>query len=153
MIWCRIVWNGPSPNATPGAATAPNPRLCCGAAPLQAWLFRILVNRHRDLLRSVPATGHLIPVEDLPHEPATIGNQEQHLALREVSAAMHRLPPDQREALLMVAIGGKTFDQAADILDIPKGTLMSRIARARATLRTLTGRIDTQKPKTGQASP
>jgi RNA polymerase sigma-70 factor, ECF subfamily len=124
-----------------------------GDGPVQAWLFRILVNRHRDILRASPATGHLIPVEDLPSEPATTGNQEHHLALQEVSAAMHRLPPDQREALLMVAIGGKTFDQAAGILEIPKGTLMSRIARARATLRMLTGRAEAQKPRPGHAQP
>ena len=113
-----------------------------GDGPLQAWLFRILINRHRDLLRASPLPGHLVAVDDLLHEPAVAGTQDGHMALREVHAAMGRLPVDQREALLMVAIGGKTFDQAAHILDIPKGTLMSRIARARATLRVLTGRGD-----------
>jgi RNA polymerase sigma-70 factor, ECF subfamily len=119
-----------------------------GDGPLQAWLFRILINRHRDILRASPMTGHLVAVDDLPYEPSTPGTQDGHMALREVHAAMGRLPVDQREALLMVAIGGKSFEQAAHILDIPKGTLMSRIARARATLRVLTGRGDDTPART-----
>ncbi len=111
-----------------------------GDGPLQAWLFRILINRHRDLLRNSPAPGHLVAVEDLETEPSQPGSQDSHLALREVHDAMARLPSDQREALLIVALEGKSFNQAADILSIPKGTLMSRLARARSTLRILTGR-------------
>ena len=111
-----------------------------GDGPLQAWLFRILINRHRDLQRRAPAPGHLVAVEDLAAKPSQAGAQDAQLALREVHDAMARLPSDQREALLMVALEGKSFDQAAVILDIPKGTLMSRLARARATLRSLTGR-------------
>ncbi len=111
-----------------------------GDGPVQAWLFRILINRHRDLQRSAPSPGHLVAVDDLPDQPSQTGGQEAHLALREVQAAIMRLPMDQREALLMVALEGKSIDQAAGILDIPKGTLMSRIGRARATLRLLTGR-------------
>ncbi len=111
-----------------------------GDGPVQAWLFRILINRYRDLQRQSPQPGHLVAIEDLTYEPAQGGNQEASLALREVQDAMARLPGDQREALLIVALEGKTFDQAASLLDIPKGTLMSRLARARATLRLLTGR-------------
>jgi RNA polymerase sigma-70 factor, ECF subfamily len=116
-----------------------------GDGPVQAWLFRIMINRHRDLIRAAPRPGHLVAVEDLPHEPAAIGGQEAHLDLRDLHDAMGRLPADQREALLMVALGGKSFEQASQILEIPKGTLMSRIARARATLRVLTGRVTDPK--------
>lgn len=110
-----------------------------GEGGVQAWLFRILLNRHRDLLRGQPA-GHLVAVEDLPAEPAQPGGQDGHMALREVHEAMGRLPADQRAALLLVAVEGRSFDQAADLLGIPRGTLMSRLARARASLRALTGR-------------
>jgi RNA polymerase sigma-70 factor (ECF subfamily) len=113
-----------------------------GDGPLQAWLYRILLNRHRDLIRAAGPPGHLVAVQDLAAEPAHSGGQEAHLALAEVHAAMGRLPPDQRAALLIVALEGRSFDEAASILDIPKGTLMSRIARARATLRVLTGRTE-----------
>lgn len=108
--------------------------------PLQAWLFRILINRHRDLQRRTQSPGHLVAVEDLLVEPSQSGSQDSHLDLREVHEAMGRLPYDQREALLLVVLEGKSFEEAADMLDIPKGTLMSRLARARAALRILTGR-------------
>lgn len=120
-----------------------------GDGPVQAWLFRILINRYRDLQRQSPGPGHLVAIEDLMVEPSQGGSQEASLALREVKDAIARLPGDQREALLIVALEGKTFDQAAGLLDIPKGTLMSRLARARATLRVLTGRTATQTQAKG----
>lgn len=113
--------------------------------PLRAWMFRILINRHRDLIRRAPRAGHLVAVDDLPVEPGRPAGQDSYMALRETEAAIARLPEDQRRALLLVALQGATFDEAAQALDIPRGTLMSRLARARATLRTMTGR-DGAKP-------
>jgi RNA polymerase sigma-70 factor (ECF subfamily) len=107
---------------------------------LRAWLFRILINRHRDLVRRAPRPGHLVAVDDLSFEPSLPASQDQHLALRETEAAIARLPEDQKRALLLVALQGASFDEAAEALDIPKGTLMSRLARARASLRDMTGR-------------
>lgn len=111
--------------------------------PVKGWLFRILLNRYRDLLRR--ARPRLVAVDALVAEPAQAGGQEGHLALREVHAAIGRLPPDQRAALLLVALEGMSFEQAAKLLDVPVGTLMSRLARARATLRSLTGREDKKR--------
>lgn len=110
---------------------------------LRAWVFRILINRHRDLMRRAPRPGHLIPVEDLAAEPARPAGQDAYMALRETQAAIARLPEDQRRALLLVALEGASFDEAAQALDIPRGTLMSRLARARASLRAMTGRDQT----------
>lgn len=62
------------------------------------------------------------------------------MALRETGAAIARLPDDQRRALLLVALDGASIDEAAAALDIPRGTLLSRLARARASLRQMTGR-------------
>lgn len=116
-----------------------------GEGPLRAWLFRILLNRLRDLQRRAPRPGHLVPVEDLYPEPGQPAAQEDHMALSEVRAAMARLPEDQRRALLLVALEGFSFDEAALALEIPKGTLMSRLARARETLREMTGRTSKTK--------
>ncbi|MFC2968532.1 sigma-70 family RNA polymerase sigma factor [Acidimangrovimonas pyrenivorans] len=111
-----------------------------GQGPVRAWLFRILLNRHRDLRRAAPRPGHLVPVEGLFPEPSAPPPQDGHLALTEVRAAMERLPEEQRQALLLVVLEGLSFEAAAEALEIPKGTLMSRLARARANLRALTGR-------------
>lgn len=113
---------------------------------LRAWLFSILVNRHRDLMRRAPRPGHLVAVEALAVEPSRPAGQDDHMALRETEAAITRLPDDQRRALLLVALQGATFDEAAAALDIPRGTLMSRLARARATLRSMTGRAGPKRP-------
>lgn len=107
---------------------------------LRAWMFRILINRHRDLMRRAPRPGHLVAVDDLAVEPSRPAGQEAHMALRETEAAIARLPEDQRRALLLVALDGASIDAAAAALEIPRGTLMSRLARARASLRRMTGR-------------
>ena len=70
------------------------------------------------------------------------------MALREVHAAMARLPDDQRAALLLVAVEGMTLTEAARILAVPEGTVASRIARARAALRGMTGRPEHRSPRT-----
>jgi RNA polymerase sigma-70 factor (ECF subfamily) len=56
-----------------------------------------------------------------------------------MSRAIDRLPDDQREALLLVVLEGMSYQDAASVLGIPAGTLMSRLGRARAALRALTG--------------
>lgn len=117
--------------------------------PVRAWMFRILLNLYRDQLRRHPRPGQLVAVEDLAQEPARPGGQEAHLALREVHDAMGRLPTDQRQALLLVALEGMSYDEAAAILGIPRGTLMSRLGRARAQLRILTGREGKPRRKEG----
>lgn len=66
------------------------------------------------------------------------GSAFERAALAETARAMERLPGEQREALLLVAVEGLGYAEAAAILDIPLGTLMSRLGRARATLRQMT---------------
>ena len=64
--------------------------------------------------------------------------QYARLALAETARAMQALPSDQREALLLVVLEGMSYAEAAAVLDIPAGTLMSRLARGRAALRRAT---------------
>jgi len=109
-----------------------------GDGPVRNWLFRILLNRFRDNMRRAGARAYLVPL-DAASEPACPGGQETHLALREVHEAMGRMPPDQRAALLLVAVEGMSFTEAAEALNVPEGTLSSRLGRARAFLRQETG--------------
>ncbi len=110
-----------------------------GDGPVRAWLFRILLNRFRDQRRGAGARVRLVPASAAT-EPSRSGGQEDRLALHEVHAAIGRLPADQRAALLLVALEGMSIAEAAGTLQIPEGTLTSRLARARQALRRETGR-------------
>lgn len=112
--------------------------------PLQAWLFRILLNIFRNDRRRQKYTTH-DAIENMLVEPSTPAPQNDRLALNEVYRAMDQLPDEQREALLLVVLEGTSYADAAKILDIPTGTLMSRLSRARAGLKRLTQ--DEKEPK------
>lgn len=104
---------------------------------LQGWLFRILINLWRNDLRSERRRGDVIPIDSIA-EPGVAPAQPGRIALAEMSRAIDRLPGDQREALLLVVLEGMSYEEAAQVLGIQKGTVMSRIGRARVTLRALT---------------
>jgi len=105
---------------------------------LRAWLFRVLRNLHIDGLRAQGRRGS-VALEFAP-EPAAAGSAEGLMELNEVLAALWRLPLEQREAILLVGVEDFSYDEAAHILRVPLGTLMSRLARGRSALREMTGR-------------
>ncbi|HEX4296994.1 MAG TPA: sigma factor-like helix-turn-helix DNA-binding protein, partial [Devosia sp.] len=74
--------------------------------------------------------------------------QHGRIALAEIARAIDTLALEQREALLLVVLEGLSYAEAADVLGIPMGTLMSRLGRARAALRTLTGSGEEPKLRT-----
>lgn len=106
--------------------------------PLRPWLFTMLVNIHRNSLRSARRRGEQVDVDSL-RDLGTPAPQPGHLALAELDRAIGALPLDQKEALLLVTLEGLSYGEAATILGIPTGTLMSRLGRARAALRQSTG--------------
>ncbi|MHA6690636.1 sigma-70 family RNA polymerase sigma factor [Devosia sp. A449] len=108
------------------------------AGPVRAWLFTILLNLYRNMLRTSQRRGETVHLDSVP-EPATPATQPGHIALAEMARAIETLPLEQKEALLLVALEGLAYQEAADIVGIPLGTLMSRLGRARAALRLLTG--------------
>lgn len=110
-----------------------------GSGSIRAWLFRILLNLRRDGARR-SGRAALVLIEAPDAEAAQAGGQEAHLALAELHRAIGRLPEDQRAALLLVALEGLSLAEAASALAIPEGTLVSRLGRARAALRAMTGR-------------
>lgn len=112
-----------------------------GDGSVRGWLFRILLNRLRDnhrRARAAPVLA-LVPEAGL-HPRSTAFGAEDRLELREVHAAMGRLPEDQRAVLLLVALEGMTLAEVSRALAVPEGTVASRLARARASLREMTGR-------------
>lgn len=107
--------------------------------PLKAWLFRILLNLYRNELRVARRRGEHVAMETLFVEPAVAPAQPGRIALVEMARAIDALAHDQREALLLVVLEGMSYAEAAAVLEIPVGTLMSRLSRARAALRVATG--------------
>jgi RNA polymerase sigma factor (sigma-70 family) len=104
---------------------------------LRTWLLSILHNVFIDGRRSRQAESRRIERATELQEPFLAPIQYHQLRLSQVRCAFMELPEEQRAALHLVAIEGLTFAEAASALDIPAGTLMSRLARARATLRAI----------------
>jgi RNA polymerase sigma-70 factor (ECF subfamily) len=104
---------------------------------LRAWLFTILHNQHVNDVRQAFRQGSLGPVDEA--EPgwqvAPVANAS--LQLRDLQRAINALSHEQREVLLLVGLEGMRYEQVATILDIPVGTVRSRLSRARTTLRLL----------------
>lgn len=101
-----------------------------------AWIFRILRNSWIDYLRRRKTEGLTEDVyerEDLVGVRGD-GDIENRLTLQKVWQAIGGLPDDQREVLLLVCVEGLSYKEAAEALGVPSGTVMSRLARARAKI-------------------
>ena len=100
------------------------------------WAYRICKNAWIDELRSRGVRHRYPQVAGEQYDSAPSAEQvasgERQMAA--VSSALDQLPVEQRLALTLVAIEGKTYAEAAQVLEVPVGTIMSRIARARRKL-------------------
>ena len=108
---------------------------------LDAWLFRIMRNAWIDQVRRDKTAGEATPVDeafDLVGSDGAV-QAEARLRLAETRRAIARLPDDQREVLVLVCVDELSYQEASSVLDIPIGTVMSRLARARKKLADLTG--------------
>lgn len=111
-----------------------------GEASVRTWLHRILVNHCLDRLRHarVRPTAPW-PEQDLPAHGADHASElATRLAVRDGLAA---LPDEQRLAIVLVDVQGYPVAEAAEILDVPVGTVKSRCARGRARLAVLLGHL------------
>lgn len=102
-----------------------------------SWMFRIVQTIWIDQVRA-----RAVRKEDGELAEARLGSDEAErrvearLALAEVRRAVDRLAPDQRAALLLVTVEGLSYKEAAEVVEVPVGTIMSRLARARMALQT-----------------
>ncbi len=102
---------------------------------LKSWLFKIMHNLWRDEIRhNVRAGLKLVSSESQDIEPCSTENPEQQLLLREVQEMINLLPEAQRTVLLLTAVEGFSYRETAELLEVPLGTVMSRLARAREKL-------------------
>jgi RNA polymerase sigma factor (sigma-70 family) len=102
----------------------------------RTWVFTILHNLAMNRLRQQNRRGRHVVLEDaddaLLARPAT---QEDGLRHHDLQKGLAALPEEQRSVLLLVAVEDLSYAQAAQVLGIPLGTVMSRLARAREKLR------------------
>lgn len=104
---------------------------------IRGWLYRVMYNvflnqrdrhnRHKDD----------ISVDDMIAPPSAPAEQFQKVAFRDVSEALDQLPDGQATPIILTAVEGFSYDEAADILGVPIGTLRSRLFRGREALRDL----------------
>jgi RNA polymerase sigma-70 factor (ECF subfamily) len=103
---------------------------------LDSWMYRITRNLWIDERRAAGRRGVQTPIDDKVVQIAGDGAAEVEAgALRgDVDGAMARLPDEQREVVMLILVEGYAYREAADILEVPIGTVTSRLARGRETL-------------------
>ena len=120
---------------------------------LRGWLLSILHNTFIDERRRVLAQLRGEDRIALTAEVAAPPDQDDRVHLRQIVQAFEMLPEDQRAALHLVSIEGLSYQEAASTLTIPLGTLMSRLGRARAALRSIEAANGSLKLPGGQPRP
>lgn len=101
---------------------------------LRAWLFTVMHNVHVNQVRA--SRDHAV-LDDEGPEMAVAAVQGASLEIRDLERALAVLSPEQREVLLLIALEDMSYAEVAAMLDIPIGTVMSRLSRAREKLRAL----------------
>ena len=105
---------------------------------MKAWMFTILRNIYVNHLRSSSRRPNETPFDE--QEVLMAGNnfsQETGLVLRDLGVALEMLPGQNREVIILIGLEGMSYRETAEILDIPMGTVMSRLSRGRARLKSL----------------
>ena len=115
---------------------------------LRAWLFTILHNQYVNQVRRAVREGVAVGLSEsepmLTHAP----HQTRSLELRDLERAIARLPEEQRSVILLVGLEGMRYEEVAAVLDIPVGTVRSRLSRGREALRRLMGMVPDRTAET-----
>jgi RNA polymerase sigma-70 factor (ECF subfamily) len=98
---------------------------------IRSWLYTILTNLNRNRLRSLARKPTFAPIEE--NEPPDASGPES--GARDIGRALASLVDDQRVALLLVVLEGLSYREVAEVQGVPIGTVMSRLARARAQIK------------------
>ena len=101
---------------------------------LRAWLFTILRNLYINGYRARRRRGAAAPLDEAP-PPETPADQEARIEARDALAALDQLAEPQKSLLLLIGVEDLSYAEAAKVLGLPIGTVMSRLSRARQQLR------------------
>jgi RNA polymerase sigma-70 factor (ECF subfamily) len=110
--------------------------LWLGRGHLRTWLYRMLHNVHVNGRRD-PAHRYLsvLAHDEIVARGAEAARQEQRIEWCDMAAALERLPAEQRSVIVLVALQGLAYEEAAGMLGVPVGTVRSRLSRGREMLR------------------
>lgn len=103
-------------------------------AELRPWLFTIMHNLYVNRWRRKRRQAEVV-TDDAEADLAVSPSQPANMEVRDVLRGLDALPDDQRQILLLIAVEGFQYDEVARMLDVPTGTVMSRLSRARDRLR------------------
>lgn len=108
---------------------------------LRAWLFTIQRNLHVSALRQGQRRGAHVELDEAT-TPSIAAQQESGMEMQDILSALDQLPEEQKSLLLLVGVEDFSYDDAARVMGVPMGTVMSRLSRGRQRLRALleTGR-------------
>lgn len=103
---------------------------------LDSWMFRIAQTQWFDRIRAQKVRNEIFDMDLTQNIAGDDGRRvtESRLTLSKVSEGISQLSADQQVLLALIVVDGRSYKEAADILDIPIGTVMSRLARARLSL-------------------
>src|SRR5262245_58429357 len=104
---------------------------------IRAWLFTIMHNQYVNTVRRAMRDGANIDIEQMSSALVATTDPTASRQLHELEQALSRLRDEQREAILLVGLEGMSYEAAAQILDVPVGTVRSRLSRGRDALRRL----------------
>ncbi|HEX9534426.1 MAG TPA: sigma-70 family RNA polymerase sigma factor [Stellaceae bacterium] len=104
---------------------------------LRAWLFTILHNQNVNEVRRSVREGIAVAVEAIAPMLTVAPRADACLQLRDLEQAIRLLPEEQRQVILLVGLEGMRYEEVAAVLDIPIGTVRSRLSRGREMLRRL----------------
>ena len=109
---------------------------------LRAWMFGIMHNHFIDGVRANNRRADQTVPGDMP-DASVRATQTDHLEVRDLDRCLQTLPAEQREVLLLICVEDLSYQEAAQVLDVPIGTVMSRLSRAREKLGALMQGRDT----------
>ena len=108
---------------------------------LRAWLFTILHNQYVNHVRRAVREGAVVGLSETEPLLTRAPHQGKRLELRDLERAIAKLPEEQRAVILLVGLEGMRYEEVAQVLDVPVGTVRSRLSRGREALRRLMGMV------------
>ena len=106
---------------------------------LRAWLFTLMHNQHVNNARRNVREDNSLDVDTVAAHLVAVTDPTASRQLRELDEAIGKLTMEQRQVILLIGLEGMSYEEAATILNVPIGTVRSRLSRGREALRQLMG--------------